>query len=80
VEGFAEGPGRGAGGVPEGACLRCGGPLQSYGEQEFRTGGTTGGWKLLFGELAELGEEKVRFELLACHQCGHVELRLPRRP
>ncbi len=52
----------------------------SHGVEEFRTGGTSGGWKLLFGELAELGEGMVAFELLACHECGHVEFRLPARP
>ena len=60
------------------ACLRCGKPIQSMGVDEFRTGGTTGGWKLLFGEWAELGEDKVRLELFACGNCGKVELRVPR--
>ena len=59
------------------ACLRCGGPLESTGVQEFRTGGTTGGWKLLFGEFAELGEGVLPLELLACRRCRHVEFRLP---
>ncbi len=58
-------------------CLRCGGPLESMGVEEFRTGGTGGGMKLLFGELAELGEDKIRLELLACRRCRHVEFRLP---
>ncbi len=75
---MSELPGRGDA-VPEGACLRCGSPVEDLGEEEFRVGGTSGGWKLLFGEWAELGEEKVRFHLLVCRACGHVELRLPRR-
>lgn len=74
------GAGRGVERVPDGSCLRCGGPIVSHGVEEFRTGGTSGGWKLLFGELAELGEGMVAFELLACHECGHVEFRLPARP
>ena len=61
------------------ACLRCGGALQSMGIDEFRTGGTTGGWKLLVGEWAELGEEMLRLEVFACGSCGKVELRVPRR-
>lgn len=61
------------------ACLRCGGGLQSMGIDEFRTGGTTGGWKLLFGEWAELGEGMLRLEVFACGSCGKVELRVPRR-
>lgn len=60
------------------ACLRCGGPIQSMGVEEFRVGGTTGGWKLLFGEWAELGEGMLTLEVLACGSCGKVELRVPR--
>jgi hypothetical protein len=59
------------------ACLRCGKPLYSLGVERFRTGGTSGGWKMLFGEWAELGEDMVGFEVLACKGCGKVELRLP---
>jgi hypothetical protein len=59
------------------ACLRCGAELKSLGVEEFRIGGTSGGWKLLFGELAELGEGKLRLEVRACGACGHVEFRVP---
>ena len=59
------------------ACLRCGATLQSMGVEEFRVGGTTGGWKLLFGEWAELGENKLNLEVLACGTCRKVELRVP---
>lgn len=58
-------------------CLRCGAELQSMGVEEFRVGGTSGGWKLLFGELAELGEGKIQLEVLACESCRKVELRVP---
>jgi hypothetical protein len=63
-----------------GACLRCGAAIQSMGIEEFRVGGTTGGWKLLFGELAELGEGMLKLELFACGSCGNVEFRVPGRP
>ena len=46
------------------------------GVEEFRVGGTTGGWKLLVGEWAELGEEMLKLEVLACQTCGKVELRM----
>jgi len=49
------------------------------GVDEFRVGGTTGGWKLLFGEWAELGEGTLRLEVFACGSCGKVELRVPQR-
>jgi hypothetical protein len=58
-------------------CLRCGGALTSMGVETFRTGGTSGGWKLLFGEMAELGEEMIPFEVFAWGNCRRVELRLP---
>ena len=35
-------------------CIWCGEQMQSVGVREFRTGGTSGGWKLVFGEWAEL--------------------------
>jgi hypothetical protein len=45
------------------------------GVEQFRVGGTSGGWKLLFGEWAELGEQMLPLELLACGRCRHVEIR-----
>jgi hypothetical protein len=65
--------------VPDGECLRCGSPIESLGIHDFRTGGTTGGWKLLVGEFAELGEDMFPLEVRACRTCGHVELRLARQ-
>jgi hypothetical protein len=49
------------------------------GIEEFRVGGTSGGWKLLFGEFAELGEGMLRFDVFACGNCGKVELRMAPR-
>jgi len=58
-------------------CLRCGQPLYTFGLEKVRVGGTSGGWKLLAGEWAELGEDMVTVEFLACSSCRKVELRLP---
>ena len=58
-------------------CLRCGVELRELGPAEIRIGGTRGGWKLLFGEWAELGEDMVTLDFLACPKCRHIELRLP---
>jgi hypothetical protein len=63
--------------IPDGTCLRCGAALESLGTEEFRTGGTTGGWKLLFGEWAELGENMLRLEVRACTSCRQVDFRVP---
>ena len=59
------------------ACLRCGARLESVGVEDFRTGGTSGGWKLLFGEWAELGEGMLKLEVRACTTCLTVDLRVP---
>jgi hypothetical protein len=61
------------------ACLRCGAQLQSIGQEGFRIGGSSGGWKMLFGEWAELGEELLPLEVLACTQCRKVEMRVPEK-
>jgi hypothetical protein len=58
-------------------CLRCDGTLTSMGLEQIRTGGTMGGWKLLFGELAELGEDMLALEAFACQRCRMVEFRVP---
>lgn len=56
-------------------CLRCGTAIESMGIEEFRTGGTSGGLKLLIGEWGELGEQKLPFELLVCPLCRFTEFR-----
>ena len=61
------------------ACLRCGTQLQSIGKEQFRVGGSSGGWKMAFGEWAELGEELLSLEVFACTQCRKVEMRVPQR-
>jgi hypothetical protein len=60
-------------------CLRCGGILSSIGRESIRVGGTSGGWKLLFGEWAELGEGMLDLDVWACGRCRRVELRVPER-
>ena len=64
-------------GANDNACLRCGNEMGSMGIEEFRIGGTSGGWKLLFGEWAELGEQMIKLEILACPSCRYVEFRVP---
>ena len=62
------------------SCLRCGTPIRTLGSHELRTGGSTGAIHLLIGQWAELGEGKLRVEILECPGCGHVELRRPTAP
>jgi len=56
-------------------CLRCGQPIASLGVTELRTGGSTGARHFFLGQWAELGEGKLRVEVLACEACGHLEFR-----
>lgn len=60
-------------------CLGCQGPLQSIGVEHFRVGGLSGGWAMLMGQWAELGENILDLEILACRACRRVELRVPQR-
>jgi hypothetical protein len=62
---------------PGQTCIWCGGEMQSVGVEEFRVGGTSGGWKLVFGEWAELGEGMLKLEVFACPACRRVEMRVP---
>jgi len=59
------------------ACLRCGARVEAMGVHELRTGGSTGAAHLLFGQWAELGEEKLSVAVFACRVCRHLEFRVP---
>lgn len=52
----------------------CGAIMQFAERAEFRIGGTSGGWKLLFGEWAELGEGMIPLYIYVCPKCGRIEL------
>jgi hypothetical protein len=65
--------------IPAGQCLGCHGPLQSIGVEHFRVGGVSGGWAMLMGNWAELGENILDLEILACRACRRVEFRVPQR-
>lgn len=58
-------------------CLRCSAQLELLGTERFRCGGTSGGWKLIFGEWAELGEGMLPLEVWVCPRCRKVEFRVP---
>ncbi len=65
--------------IPADQCVRCRSALTDWGVHQFRTGGTTGPSKLLFGEWAELGEAMIPLHLRYCAACGQVDVRLPAR-
>lgn len=55
-------------------CNACGQNAQLLYTAEFRIGETSGGWKLFFGEWAELGESMIPMNVYVCPNCGKVEL------
>jgi len=55
-------------------CSFCGENAQFVYTANFRTGGTSGGMKLLFGEWAELGESMIPMYVFVCPNCGKIEL------
>jgi predicted RNA-binding Zn-ribbon protein involved in translation (DUF1610 family) len=55
-------------------CHSCGVELQFAERVDFRVGGTGGGWKLLFGEWAELGESMIPLNIYVCPECGRIDL------
>ncbi len=58
---------------------RCGRELISIGVVPFRVGGNPGFVNALLGSWGELGESRIRIELLGCDQCRHRDLRLPEK-
>lgn len=55
-------------------CTSCGQNAQYIYTANFRVGGTSGGMKLLLGELAELGETMIPMYVFVCPNCGKIEL------
>ena len=51
-------------------CLRCRTPLQFMGTKKFHEGTR---WSV-FGDLAELFENREHFDVFMCPNCGKVEL------
>lgn len=54
-------------------CPNCRAAYTDMGVEKFRIGGTSGGWKMLFGEWAELGEAMLPLQVVFCPQCSKVE-------
>jgi hypothetical protein len=47
--------------------------METLGQLPLRTGGVTGGWHMVFGELAESGEGILKLDVFRCRQCRRVE-------
>ena len=57
--------------VPQ--CPLCRVQLQSLGQVPVRIGGASGGWGLIFGSLADIGENVMPLDLYRCPQCSRLE-------
>ncbi|HEX8674787.1 MAG TPA: hypothetical protein VF710_23005 [Longimicrobium sp.] len=59
--------------IPEQACSGCGSRMEPLGQLPLRTGGVTGGWHMVFGEMADAGEEILKLDVYRCGECKRVE-------
>lgn len=55
-------------------CSSCGAITRFAFSADFRVGGTGGAWKLILGELAEVGESTIPLDIHVCPSCGKIEL------
>lgn len=60
-------------------CTHCSTPLELVGEEDFRTGGSTGIAAMFLGNFNQLSEGILALQMYRCPQCGHVEFFLPGR-
>jgi hypothetical protein len=54
-------------------CPLCRVELDSLGQVPVRTGGTSGGWHLIFGAWADAGEDILLLDAYRCPQCSRLE-------
>ena len=55
-------------------CFACHSPMQSLGQVPICIGGTSGGWHLLLGQVADLSEDVLPLDVYRCPKCRRVEL------
>ena len=54
-------------------CFACHSPMDSLGQLPIRTGGVSGGWHLLLGDMADLTEGVLPLDVYRCPNCRRVE-------
>lgn len=59
--------------LTEQTCSGCGSRMETLGRLPIRTGGVSGGWHMVFGELADAGEGIVELDVFRCRECKRVE-------
>jgi len=55
-------------------CFVCNNPMMPLGAIPVRVGGTSGGWHLLIGEWADVGEKTLSIDMYRCNQCRRVDM------
>ncbi len=55
-------------------CSHCGQTGSRPGILDVRTGGTSGGWAALLGDIVEVGERVTSIQTRTCEACGHIDL------
>lgn len=54
-------------------CRSCKVEMRSLGQVPLRVGGASGGWHLIFGELADAAESVWPLDVYRCDSCKRVE-------
>jgi len=54
-------------------CRACLVEMTSLGQAPVRVGGTSGGWHILMGEWADVGEKTWPLDVYRCSSCKRVE-------
>lgn len=54
-------------------CPRCNLVLRGLGQLPVRVGGSSGGWHLFLGELADVSESVKSLDMYRCEKCGRLE-------
>ena len=55
-------------------CIGCKIPMESLGHVPIRVGGTSGGWHLVLGDLANVTEGVFPLDVYRCPRCKRVEM------
>lgn len=54
-------------------CSACKTQMESLGQLPIRVGGTSGGWHLLLGNLADVSEGVFPLDVFRCPGCKRIE-------
>lgn len=61
-------------------CRDCGAAMWSGGTEQFHVDGSSGLWRMMFGEPSDLEGAAMPLEIWSCPTCRRVEFRVPENP